>query len=273
MSNSLINRVLEHSKQKGAVRLVALILANFADDNGTGYVSKKIAKYANADERNVRLALEQLQISGELVLLPKDTGPARYQLSPERSRGEARRTGKGTIEIVANAIGSGDPKIGSGDPKIGSGDPKIGSGDPRFQILKDSKFNPEEGAKRPAAPVKPRAAAKKKESDPRANHPAIKAIRELAQCYPHKGVWGDLITVLGDEPDMDRLTACFKAWVSSNKRNPTNFAWALEWYRPGVLEKKTNYGVSKTTSRATAAASSAALSPEAKEFLKRQSDR
>lgn len=243
MTDDMIDRVLEHSKQKGAVKLVAVILARDADR--TGRVDPDmtlVADRAGIDVRNVRLAVRQLKFAGELVPFAGPRGIA-YRLSPETSRGEVQRTRSGELCFASRETGSGDPtqvirSNGSGDPPKGSRDPKNGSGDPPLKAFKEDlkAFKDSRGGGGESKTKKPRAAGK--ESDPRAKHPAIQAVRALAGQYPHKAIWDDLIRVMSDQPDLTRLTDCFKLWVSSSSRNPVNFAWALEWYRPGVYESK-----------------------------------
>lgn len=84
---------------------------------------------------------------------------------------------------------------------------------------------------------------KKKEKQPpdaRAKHPAIAAVRALIKAYPQKEVWDEVISIVGDQPDIEKMTSCFLAWcrVSSNKANLAT--WLFDWYMNGIPEKKGN---------------------------------
>lgn len=70
-------------------------------------------------------------------------------------------------------------------------------------------------------------------SDDRKDHPAIRKIREVAKLFPPKPIWDRLIAALGDNPDSAKLRDCFETWVGRGY-SPTNYDWALEWYRDGV---------------------------------------
>lgn len=65
------------------------------------------------------------------------------------------------------------------------------------------------------------------------DHPAIQKIREVAKLYPPKPIWDRLIARLGDDPDLATLRDCFETWVGRGY-SPTNYDWALEWYRDGI---------------------------------------
>jgi hypothetical protein len=82
----------------------------------------------------------------------------------------------------------------------------------------------------PSEPVKrsvPRRAA-----DPRTSHPAIVAVRELTKRNPNAGTYDAVIAAVGDEPDIERMRACYSAWTLRGF-NPVNLAWATEWYPAG----------------------------------------
>lgn len=69
MSVKVLTHVFEHSRASGNDRVVALVLADAADDDGTGaYPSQaKIAHKANCDERTVRRCLDRLEAMGEIT--------------------------------------------------------------------------------------------------------------------------------------------------------------------------------------------------------------
>lgn len=65
--------------------------------------------------------------------------------------------------------------------------------------------------------------------DPRKSHPAIALCREIASAYPPKEVWDDLIALLGESPDRERLAACRKEWLSRGY-NRVSWKWVTDWY-------------------------------------------
>lgn len=71
------------------------------------------------------------------------------------------------------------------------------------------------------------------EGDQRARHKAIIAVRELAEMFPPRSEWNDIIEVLGDDPDISKLTDCWLEW-SDRGYSPLNWAWATDWYPGGI---------------------------------------
>lgn len=69
--------------------------------------------------------------------------------------------------------------------------------------------------------------------DERSNHWAVASIRSLIGYYPKKILWDEIIVALGDEPQVERLAECYKAWsrVSGNASNST---WYLDWFVNGI---------------------------------------
>lgn len=97
------------------------------------------------------------------------------------------------------------------------------------EVEREDKVEDKEKEKETATP-----APKKVPKTPK----AIEAIREVCSKYPPKVGWDALIDVIGDEPDVERLTACFKAWsLKGNK--PTNYAWVTAWYAEGIPDYAT----------------------------------
>jgi len=95
-------------------------------------------------------------------------------------------------------------------------------------------------------------------SDPRSKHPAIIAVREAigTRRYPPLEMYDGLISVLGENPDANRLRSCRQAWVERGY-NPNAWTWASEWYAHGIPE------------RGARASPSGALPAAAVEFLRR----
>lgn len=71
-------------------------------------------------------------------------------------------------------------------------------------------------------------------ADPRATHPAVVAVRELADRFPPKELWQELIEVLGDEPDKERLYECWNEWAKRKYRADNYRGWAIDWYINGA---------------------------------------
>jgi hypothetical protein len=74
---------------------------------------------------------------------------------------------------------------------------------------------------------------KEKEQDPRTQHPAILAVRDITGRYPTKDVYDVLIASIGGEPDARKLKACFEAWRVKDYK-PTNYGWVTDWYKNGI---------------------------------------
>lgn len=72
--------------------------------------------------------------------------------------------------------------------------------------------------------------------DPRTHTPAIEACRELLSRYPKKELWDGLIEVLGDHPDIAKLTACRHEWLERGY-NAESIKWATEWYVSGIPDQ------------------------------------
>jgi hypothetical protein len=80
--------------------------------------------------------------------------------------------------------------------------------------------------------------------DPRSKHPAIVACRATVGRYPDKSLYDDLILVLGDEPDLEKLKACRQDWVKRGY-NPSAWTWAIDWYRDGIPQRPNQNGANQ----------------------------
>ncbi len=56
---------------------------------------------------------------------------------------------------------------------------------------------------------------------------------------PDPATYDAIIAALGNEPDIKRLSECYKVWVARGFKKH-NIAWATEWYPNGIPESKTN---------------------------------
>ena len=73
--------------------------------------------------------------------------------------------------------------------------------------------------------------------DPRCKHPALEMVRSIRSRWPDKVVWDDIIKVLGDAPDRERLVNCYKLQVELGC-NPNSLPFIFEFYPPGGLEER-----------------------------------
>lgn len=89
-------------------------------------------------------------------------------------------------------------------------------------------------------PPKPKAKKPKKPRDERADHWAIQAILSLTGRWPKKVIWDEIITTLGDSPDLPRLTECFLAWAKAG-RYEGNSTWFLDWFVNGIPSQGNGY--------------------------------
>lgn len=72
-----------------------------------------------------------------------------------------------------------------------------------------------------------------KEPDPRSDSAAIQCARGVGGRYPPKEIYDDVIRILGESPDGEKLAACRKTWVGRGY-NPNSWNWLLEWYASGI---------------------------------------
>jgi hypothetical protein len=75
MGTKMISACLEKSNSRGNARLIAILLALYADDTGYTYRSiPKLARQAGIDERTAQRAIRKLELIGE-VRVSIATGP------------------------------------------------------------------------------------------------------------------------------------------------------------------------------------------------------
>ena len=63
----------------------------------------------------------------------------------------------------------------------------------------------------------------------------IQILRSVTRRYPKREIWPALCEILGQEPDKEKLAACYQAWLLRGY-NPLNYAWVTNWYREGIPE-------------------------------------
>lgn len=102
-------------------------------------------------------------------------------------------------------------------------------------------------------------------TDSRSQQPAIRAMHALTGRYPSKAVYDTVITILGIEPDVGRLCACYQEWIERGY-NPNSLKWLTEWYANGgpptrASPRETHEGASHGPPRASPRASPDKASP------------
>lgn len=86
----------------------------------------------------------------------------------------------------------------------------------------------------PEIPSKKTTAPKTKPvSDSRAAHPAIIVVQEILGRFPNKLLWDEIIELLGETPDLEKLRLCAREWAKKTS-NMGNMVWLFEWYKSGI---------------------------------------
>lgn len=112
-----ISWVIKNSKSIRGCRLVLLLIANYAKDNGTGAWPslRTLAKQTRLSERQVRYCLRRLEKSGELHT-QREKGPYGTNLYSFPKMGGTRLPRGGQLEAGTGAIC--DTRGGNGLPPI-----------------------------------------------------------------------------------------------------------------------------------------------------------
>lgn len=78
-------------------------------------------------------------------------------------------------------------------------------------------------------------AVKRREVDTRRQHPAIMCLRALnGGRYPPKVLWDEIIALLGDAPDTERVRTFYRTWIARGY-NPNSWMWLLDWFKRGEI--------------------------------------
>lgn len=78
-----------------------------------------------------------------------------------------------------------------------------------------------------------------KPPDPRSNHPAIVAFREIKGRYPTKDLYDHVIEIVGDHPDVPLMRKCWVEWRTRGYQSE-NYGWIVDWYVNGIPERGGN---------------------------------
>ena len=113
MANTYINAVTGHSSLKASIRLLALILANRANDTGTCWPSiKTLSQDTNSSASTVKRGLAVLKDSGYLIVESRSRKDGsrtsnRYTLILEAFTGTAKKAAKAVKQGFSQAVDMG----------------------------------------------------------------------------------------------------------------------------------------------------------------------
>lgn len=224
MSIRLMSAIWQHSPAKGTALLLLLSIADHCNDQGVAWPGvESLARKCRMSPRNVRYLLRQLETKGLLVTERRDGRTHLFRIPYPKG-------GKPTAPLQPTAGGKPTAPRGEGHCK-GGGKPTSAESSLNHQGTITTSRGTESDQ-----PPKQRAKRKRK-TDPRRNHPAIQAVRDVTNRYPAKALWDDIIKLLGDEPRIDEVRLCFKEWVRRGF-NPTNLAWLDEWFVSGIPPRR-----------------------------------
>ena len=83
----------------------------------------------------------------------------------------------------------------------------------------------------------PTPAPRKPKRDPRTDHPAVKAVSAVTGKRPPIQVYDRIITLLGDKPDIERLTDVYQHW-RAHGYSPVNLeGWLFDWFVNGIPQR------------------------------------
>lgn len=85
---------------------------------------------------------------------------------------------------------------------------------------------------------KKRAPSRKPVRDDRTDHPAVQAVRSVTGRNPPRETYGDIIALVGDQPDVARMESVYKEWRAHGFSAVNLQGWLFDWYVKGV--PKTN---------------------------------
>lgn len=230
MSASWMGYFFDETDLKDSQLLLALAIADHANSEGVSFpgttlLSKKIRK----SPRQTKLLIKQLEEAGYMEII-RGSGRkhySRYQLRKVLPVAPLKEPEKVTSSSHPLADEKGVADSTNTEPK--------GCYEPHEKGVteRQEKVLPSDSA--PIEPFLEPSEEKRgpKPTDLRSQHPAIVAIREIAEIFPPKAIWDALIEALGDAPDGVKLLECWVAWRACGFK-PVNYAWALNWYRNGT---------------------------------------
>lgn len=189
-----------------------------------------LANYHNKDKRAAWPSLKSLSEDGLISVRQASRLVNRLQakgvltITPEGARGlNIYRFVGFDVEPTIDKVSIVPPV-----PTIDISRTTIDISDPTIDIAVST--NP---TREPTTEPSVKRAASRAPADERLQHPAIQALRGLARTYPDKTSWDQLIRLLGDTPDLERLSACFSEWTGRGFKK-TNWLGIVEWYIDGI---------------------------------------
>ncbi len=223
MSAQWMGYFFDNTELKGSKLLLALAIADHADmlgraRPGISLLSQKI----RCSERQTKSLMSELESEG-------------YVVKVRAGSGRGHLTELQLIKVIPSSPFTADEKVSQSSPFVDAKGCNPASERVKSSVpaLKREPFEPERVERAASAGRSRRKSSPDTATDPRKDHPAIAAIRAVAEIYPPKPIWDRLITVLGPDIDGARLQHCFVEWAARGYK-PTNYAWALEWYATGI---------------------------------------
>lgn len=212
-------------------RVFGRVMRRWNKEKGCIEGSRQMAKGCSVSDRTVRNCLFVLVAAGVLRRTDRSIGLSpRYDPMPFEQwvdpaclpeiRGRAQAYRGGAVRRTTAVRGT----AGCGTRNRGGVVRQQHEENPMKRIPEG---NPEDGR----SPVGSRRRSDKqtRNVDPRRSHAAIQAVKGLIGRFPNKLTWDDLIAVLREDFDRDKLEACAKAWAKAGW-NMGNLAWVFEWY-------------------------------------------
>jgi hypothetical protein len=123
----------------------------------------------------------------------------------------------------------GDPSSPEAKPSPGESHPS--PGERKKEQVKNKPFKNTTTSRRGATPS----------PKPGWEHPAIQTLKTMAGMFVPAGLIPQLITILGTEPDLEKLQKCYDEWHGRGKA-PKGWEWATKWYPDGIPDRPVNGG-------------------------------
>ena len=128
MGVGITRRVWEHSRAKGADRLVLLAIAEHSNDDGRGAWPSvtTLARFSLLSDRQVRLSLRKLERTGELVTErgAGTRGTNLYRIATGEAATPEDTSGGKSIQGGAEASSGGGGKSTTVTPEVSSAEPE-----------------------------------------------------------------------------------------------------------------------------------------------------
>ena len=225
---------MEHRKDlKGPDLLCSILIANYASGDDRCYPGvKRIADDMRLDVRSVQRVLRRLETKKVFKIIRGD--------------------GRGNVTAFELIKGDNSVTLSDQIPPVENSEERATELSP-FTEEKGRQIEPERAtvlrikgdssARTLYKPFKPLKNKRVGETprppsvDNRREHPAIVAIREVAERYPNKTLWDPIIARLGETPDVARLRETYVAWIGCGN-NKLGYLGVLDWYETGKRDNR-----------------------------------